>query len=72
MIQRTGRVWSWVFIQHEINKKGKLLTSQKIETEAENKSLCIMYSFAKNAKNSIYIVIVLTLNISNTILWEQC
>ena len=31
-----------------------------------------MYSFAKNAKNSIYIVIVLTLNISNTILWEKC
>lgn len=36
------------------------------------KIISITHSFAKNAKNNIYIVRILTLNISTKILWEEC
>lgn len=68
-IQTIGIEFEDYFTQHEIFfKKGKLFRKK-----CKNpKIISITHSFAKNAKNNIYIVRILTLNISAKILWEEC
>lgn len=46
---------------------------QDTETYAGNKNnQFLMHVSSKNARNSTYIVIMLTLNISTKFLWEMC